>query len=100
MFQNSSVVFFKSLIGNLLSGVALNLFFVVTSFSFFMLILSCWYFYRDKNEGKVKFIIFASILVSAIYAVYKFVVYQFAVFPVSSFNENTAASKSLSTRRL
>ena len=79
---------------NTLADVILNIFLVVMSFSFFMLILSCWYFYRDKNEGKVKFIILASILVSAIYAVYKFVVYQFAVFPVSSLNENTELVKS------
>ncbi len=81
-------------LNNTFAVVVSNIFLVATSFSFFMLVLSCWYFYRDKNEGKVKFIIFVSILVSAIYAVYKFVVYQFAVFPVSSFNENTELLKS------
>lgn len=72
-------VFFKSLIGNLLSGVALNLFFVVTSFSFFMLILSCWYFYRDKNEGKIKLVSLLSVVVSLAYSVYKFI----AVYPLT-----------------
>lgn len=72
-------VFFKSLIGNLLSGVALNLFFVVTSFSFFMLILSCWYFYRDKNEGKIKLVLLLSVVVSLAYSVYKFI----AVYPLT-----------------
>ena len=72
-------VFFKSLIGNLLSGVALNLFLVVTSFSFFMLILSCWYFYRDKNEGKIKLVSLLSVVVSLAYSVYKFI----AVYPLT-----------------
>lgn len=72
-------VFFKSLIGNLLSGVALNLFLVVTSFSFFMLILSCWYFYRDKNEGKIKLVSLLSVVISLVYSVYKFI----AVYPLT-----------------
>lgn len=81
-------------LNNTFADVVLNIFLVVMSFSFFMLVLSCWYFYRDKNESKVKFIILASILVSAIYAVYKFVVHQFAVFSVSAFNENAELLKS------
>ena len=72
-------VFFKSLIGNLLSGVALNLFLVVTSFSFFMFVLSCWYFYRDKNEGKIKLVSLLSVVVSLAYSVYKFI----AVYPLT-----------------
>ena len=72
-------VFFKSIIKNLLSGVALNLFLVVTSFSFFMFVLSCWYFYRDKNEGKIKLVSLLSVVVSLAYSVYKFI----AVYPLT-----------------
>lgn len=80
-------VFFKSLIGNLLSGVALNLFLVVTSFSFFMLILSCWYFYRDKNEGKIKLVSLLSVVVSLAYSVYKFI----AVYPLGEMGDDNTA---------
>lgn len=84
-------VFFKSLIGNLLSGVALNLFLVVTSFSFFMLILSCWYFYRDKNEGKIKLVSLLSVVISLVYSIYKFIAYQNPVYPLGGIGaDNTA----------
>ena len=61
-----------------LSGVLLNLFLVITSYSFFMLVLSCWYFYRDKNEGKIKFASLLSVVISLAYSVYKFI----AVYPL------------------
>ena len=83
--------FFKSLVMSNLNGVALNLFLIVTSFTFFMLVLSCWYFYRDKNEGKVKFISLVSIIVSFIYVIFKFVMFQNPVYPLVGVGvDNTA----------
>ncbi len=72
--------FFKALVMNNLNGVVLNLFLTLTSFAFFMLVLSCWYFYRDINEGKIKFMSLVSIIVSLIYMIFKFVMYQKPVF--------------------
>lgn len=83
--------FFKALVMSNLNGVALNLFLIVTSFTFFMLVLSCWYFYRDKNEGKVKFISLVSIIVSFIYVIFKFVMFQNPVYPLVGVGvDNTA----------
>ena len=80
-------VFLKSLIGNLLSGVGLNLFLTLTSFPFFMFVLSCWYFYRDKNEGNIKFISLLSVVISLAYSVYKII----AVYPLGGIGaDNTA----------
>ena len=70
--------FFKTIVMSFLSGVLLNLFLVITSYSFFMLVLSCWYFYRDKNEGKIKFASLLSVVISLAYSVYKFI----AVYPL------------------
>ena len=70
-----ALTFFKNVVANVVNDVAFSLFLVVTSFSFFMLVLSCWYFYRDKNEGKVKFASLISIVVSLAYAIFKFVSY-------------------------
>ncbi|MBO7178711.1 MAG: hypothetical protein J6V78_00080 [Clostridia bacterium] len=72
--------FFKNTVAVILNDTIYNLFLVVTSFTFFMLVLSCWYFYRDRNEGKVKFISLVSIIVSFAYAIFKFVMYQNPVF--------------------
>ena len=80
-------VFFKSIIKNLLSGVALNLFLVVTSFSFFMFVLSCWYFCRDKNEGKIKLISLLSVVISLAYSVYKII----AVYPLGEMGDDNTA---------
>jgi hypothetical protein len=44
-----------------------------------MLVLSCWYFYRDKNEGKIKLVSLLSVVVSLAYSVYKFI----AVYPLT-----------------
>lgn len=83
--------FFKALVMSNLNGVALNLFLTVTSFTFFLLVLSCWCFYRDKNEGNIKFISLASIIVSFIYVIFKFVMYQNPVFPLAGVGvDNTA----------
>lgn len=83
--------FFKALVMSNLNGVALNLFLTVTSFTFFMLVLSCWYFYRDKNEGKIKLISLVSIIVSLVYTIFKFVMYQNPVFSLGGVGvDNTA----------
>ncbi len=83
--------FFKALVMSNLNGVALNLFLTVTSFTFFMLALSCWYFYRDKNEGKIKLISLVSIIVSLVYTIFKFVMYQNPVFSLGGVGvDNTA----------
>ncbi|MBQ4104222.1 MAG: hypothetical protein IJC90_07150, partial [Clostridia bacterium] len=83
--------FFKALVMSNLNGVALNLFLTVTSFTFFMLVLSCWYFYRDKNEGKIKLISLVSIIVSLVYTIFKFVMYQNPVYPLGGVGvDNTA----------
>ena len=74
--------FFKTLVMSNFNGVVLNLFLTLTSFAFFMLVLSCWYFYRDKNEGKIKFVSLVSIIVSLIYMIFKFIMYQNPVFPL------------------
>ena len=74
--------FFKTMVMSFLSGALLNLFLVVTSYSFFMLVLSCWYFYRDKNEGKIKFASLLSVVISLAYSVYKFI----AVYPIGDDN--------------
>lgn len=58
-----------------------NVFLVVSSFSFFMFLLSCWYFYRDRKEGNLKVVSFVSGIVSFGYAIYKFIVYQFVSSP-------------------
>lgn len=76
--------FFKTLVMKNLNGVALNLFLVVTSFSFFMLILSCWYFYRDKSEGKIKLVSLLSVVISLAYSVYKFM----AVYPLTEMGDD------------
>ncbi len=70
------ITFFKGVIERVLTGAIYNLFLVITSFTFFMLILSCWYFYRDREEGNIKFISVVSIVVSLAYAIFKFVMYQ------------------------
>lgn len=83
--------FFKALVISNLNGVVLNLFLSVTSFTFFMLVLSCWYFYRDKNEGKIKFASLASIIVSFGYVVFKLVMFQNPVYPLVGVGvDNTA----------
>ena len=74
--------FFKTMVMSFLSGALLNLFLVVTSYSFFILVLSCWYFYRDKNEGKIKFASLLSVVISLAYSVYKFI----AVYPIGADN--------------
>jgi len=74
---------------NTFADVVISLFLVIASFSFFMFVLSCWYFYRDKNEGKLKIVIVISIVISFAYAVYKFIVYHFVGFSFSSGAVNT-----------
>lgn len=70
------LTFFKNIVAGILNGKAFSLFLVVTSFSFFMLVISCWYFYRDRKEGCVKFVSLVSIIVSLAYAAFKFISYQ------------------------
>ena len=70
-----ALTFFKNVVANVVDDAIFSLFLVVTSFSFFMLVLSCWYFYRDKNEGNVKFASLISIVVSLAYAIFKFISY-------------------------
>lgn len=85
-----ALTFFKGLVASILNGVMLNLFLLFTTFTFFMFILSCWYFYRDKNEGKIKLVSLVSIIVSLVYAIFKFIMYQNPVFPLGGMNaDNT-----------
>lgn len=86
------ITFFKVTVMSILNGVLLNLFLIVTSFSFFMLVLSCWYFYRDKNEGKIKFASLVSIVVSFAYLVFKFIMYQHPAFASGSENADSTES--------
>ena len=86
------ITFFKVTVMSILNGVLLNLFLIVTSFSFFMLVLSCWCFYRDKNEGKIKFASLVSIVVSFAYLVFKFIMYQHPAFASGSGNADSTES--------
>ena len=79
--------FFKALVMNSFNGVGLNLFLTLTSFPFFMLVLSCWYFYRDKNEGKIKLISLLSVVISLAYSVYKII----AVYPLGEMGDDNTA---------
>ena len=65
-------------------SVVSDMFMTVASFSFFLLLLSVWYFFRDKTEGKLKIIAGVSIIVSIAYTIIKFCLSQ-KVFLVHSF---------------
>ena len=84
--------FFKSIIQSGLSSlntpffsIVSDLFMTVASFSFFLMLLSLWYFFRDKNEGKLKLVTGLSVVVSILYTVCKFSLSR-KVFPLHSFS--------------
>ena len=84
--------FFKSIIQSGLSSlntpffsIVSDLFMPVASFSFFLMLLSLWYFFRDKNEGKLKLVTGLSVVVSILYTVFKFSLSR-KVFPLHSFS--------------
>lgn len=65
-------------------SIVSDIFMTVASFSFFLLLLSVWYFFRDKNEGKLNIVAGASVIISIVYTVTKFLLSQ-KVFLVHSF---------------
>lgn len=65
-------------------SVVSDMFMTVASFSFFLLLLSVWYFFRDKTEGKLNIVAGVSVVVSTAYTVTKFLLSQ-KVFFVHSF---------------
>ncbi|MBO5857848.1 MAG: hypothetical protein J6Q87_06330 [Clostridia bacterium] len=65
-------------------SVVSDIFMTVASFSFFLLLLSAWYFFRDKTEGKLNIIAGVSVIVSIAYTIIKFWLSQ-KVFLVHSF---------------
>ncbi len=75
---------------NIFCDVLSSLLLTVSSFSFFMLLLSLWYFFRDKNEGSLKIASAMSVAVSTIYAVIKFLFELTAVREFSSAIQNNA----------
>ena len=84
--------FFKSMIQSGLSSlntpffsIVSDLFMTLASFSFFLMLLSLWYFFRDKNEGKLKLVTGLSVVVSILYTVCKFSLSR-KVFPLHSFS--------------
>ena len=84
--------FFKGIIQSGLSSIntpffsiVSDLFMTVASFSFFLMLLSLWYFFRDKNEGKLKLVTGLSVVVSFFYTVCKFSLSR-KVFPLHSFS--------------
>lgn len=46
---------------------------IVASFSFFLLLLSVWYFFRDKKEGTTNYAALISIAVTTVYVAFKFI---------------------------
>jgi hypothetical protein len=52
-----------------------------------MFVLSCWYFCRDKNEGKIKLISLLSVVISLAYSVYKII----AVYPLGEMSDDNTA---------
>lgn len=87
--------FFKTLVQKTLLSldnsfftVVSDVFLTVASFSFFLLLVSLWYFFRDKNEGKIRFVACVSAIVSIAYTVLKFFLSQ-KVFPLYSFSTFT-----------
>ncbi|MBR2876043.1 MAG: hypothetical protein IKC01_02795 [Clostridia bacterium] len=61
---------FNGVFSYVLSGVMA----VVSSYSFFVLLLSLWYFVRDKKEGNIKYISLFSLVVSVFFALFKMVI--------------------------
>ena len=83
--------FFKSMIQSGLSSlntpffsIVSDLFMTLASFSFFLMLLSLWYFFRDKNEGEIKFVSGVSVVVSIAYTIIKFLLSR-KVFELHSF---------------
>lgn len=84
--------FFKVTIQNALFNlnnsfftIVSDVFLSVASFSFFLLLVSLWYFLRDKNEGKIRFVAGVSVIVSCLYTILKFFLNK-QVFPLHSFS--------------
>ncbi len=84
--------FFKSTIQGGLQGLNMtffsiisDLFVTVASFSFFLMLLSLWYLFRDKNEGKLSLVAGLSMVISLLYTICKFVLSR-KVFPLHSFS--------------
>lgn len=65
-------------------NVVSDVFMTVASFSFFLLLLSVWYFFRDKNEGEIKFVSGVSVVFSIAYTIIKFLLSR-KVFELHSF---------------
>ena len=59
---------------NTFVDVVFNVFFIISSFSFFLFVLSLWYFFRDRNE-EVRYVSAISTVISLIYTVYKILFY-------------------------
>ena len=68
--------------------VVSDVFITVSSFSFFLLLLSLWYFFRDKSEGEIRLVAGVSVVVSLLYTVCKFIISR-KVFPTYSFSAFT-----------
>lgn len=68
--------------------VVSDVFLTVASFSFFLLLVSLWYFLRDKNEGKIRFVACVSVAVSCFYTILKFFLNK-EVFLLRSYSEFT-----------
>ena len=75
--------FFKGLIEKKLLGIDnsfsrlfLSAFLIISSFSFFLMLVSLWYFIRDRKEGKVKIFSLISFFTSLFYLLYKFILYS------------------------
>lgn len=75
-------------LGNTLFVTISNVFVTVASFSFFLLLLSLWYFFRDKNEGKIRIASGVSIVISIIYTILKFILTE-KDFPLRSYSPFT-----------
>lgn len=84
--------FFKTLVQKTLFNLNNSFFTLVSdvlvtvaSFSFFLLLVSLWYFFRDKNEGKIRLLAGVSVIVSIAYTILKFFLSE-KVFPLHSYS--------------
>lgn len=87
--------FFKTLVQKTLFNLNNSFFTLVSdvlvtvaSFSFFLLLVSLWYFFRDKNEGKIRLLAGVSVIVSIAYTILKFFLSE-KVFPLHSYSAFT-----------
>ena len=54
----------------------LSIFLIVSAFSFFLMLVSLWFFIRDRKEGRVKYFSLISIMVYLFYLSYKLMLYH------------------------